>query len=195
LESFKREHKIESEQQLETFLRAQLLQRADLEQQLLQPKRLQRYLADHYLPKAEARFLQRKNQLDRVVYSLLRLADSGLAQELFQRIEEGEADFAALAARYAQGPERATRGVVGPIPLMQAHPLLADRLRTSQPGVLIEPFALETWWLVVRLESVIPASLDEATAQTMSRELFDEAVEQAVQQHLEALIPLRFPNA
>jgi parvulin-like peptidyl-prolyl isomerase len=195
LESFKREHKIESEQQLETFLRAQLLQRADLEQQLLQPKRLQRYLADHYLPKAEARFLQRKNQLDRVVYSLLRLADSGLAQELFQRIEEGEADFAALAARYAQGPERATRGVVGPIPLVQAHPLLADRLRTSQPGVLIEPFALETWWLVVRLESVIPASLDEATAQTMSRELFDEAVEQAVQQHLEALIPLRFPNA
>jgi len=195
LESFKREHKIESEQQLETFLRAQLLQRADLEQQLLQPKRLQRYLADHYRPKAEARFLQRKNQLDRVVYSLLRLADSGLAQELFQRIEEGEADFAALAARYAQGPERATRGVVGPIPLMQAHPLLADRLRTSQPGVLIEPFALETWWLVVRLESVIPASLDEATAQTMSRELFDEAVEQAVQQRLEALIPLRFPNA
>jgi hypothetical protein len=29
----------------------------------------------------------------------------------------------------------------------------------------------------------------------MSRELFDEAVEQAVQQRLEALIPLRFPNA
>jgi parvulin-like peptidyl-prolyl isomerase len=195
LEAFKRDHNIESEQQLDTFLRTQLLQRAELEQQLLQPKRVQRYVAEHYRPKAEARFLQRKTQLDRVVYSLLRLADPGLAQELFQRIEEGEADFAALAARYAQGPERATRGVVGPIPLVQAHPLLADRLRTSQPGVLIEPFAIETWWLVVRLESVIPASLDEATAQTMTRELFDEAVEQAVQQRLKTLIPLRFPEA
>lgn len=195
LEAFKRDHNIESEQQLETFLRTQLLQRAELEQQLLQPKRVQRYVAEHYRPKAEARFLQRKTQLDRVVFSLLRLADPGLAQELFQRIEEGEADFAALAAHYAQGPERATRGVVGPIPLVQAHPLLAERLRTSQPGVLIEPFALETWWLVVRLESVIPASLDEATAQTMTRELFDEAVEQAVQQRLESLIPLRFPEA
>jgi hypothetical protein len=195
LEAFKRDHNIESEQQLDTFLRTQLLQRAELEQQLLQPKRVQHYVAEHYRPKAEARFLQRKTQLDRVVFSLLRLADPGLAQELFQRIEEGEADFAALAAHYAQGPERATRGVVGPIPLVQAHPLLAERLRTSQPGVLIEPFALETWWLVVRLESVIPASLDEATAQTMTRELFDEAVEQAVQQRLESLIPLRFPEA
>lgn len=194
MERFKGEQKIESEAQLQAFLRHQLLQPAQLQQQLLQPRRLQRHLADHYLPKAEARFLRRKTELDRVVYSLLRLADAGLAREIFQRIAEGEADFAALAAHYAQGPERATRGVVGPVPLAQAHPLLAERLRTSQPGVLLEPFQLENWWLVVRLESLAPASLDGATAQRMARELFDEAVEQAVQQRIEALIPLRFPE-
>ena len=194
-EAFKRDQKIESEHQLYTFMKNQLMQLSEMQQQIVQPRRLQRYLAKHYRPKAEARFLQRKNQLDRVVYSLLRLTDQGLAQELFQRIQEGEADFAAMAARYAQGPERATRGVVGPIPLVQAHPLLAERLRTSQAGVLLEPFPLESWWLVVRLESLIPASLDEATAQQMSRELFDAAVEQSVQQHLADLIPLRFPDA
>ena len=195
LEAFKREHKLTTEQQLEHVLRTQLLQRTELEQQLVQPIRLQRYLTDHYRSKAEARFLQRKHQLDQVVYSLLRLSDLGFAHELYQRIQEGEADFAALAACYAQGPERATRGVVGPIPLVQAHPVLAERLRTSHPGELIEPFPLEHWWLLVRLESVIPASLDDATAHTMSRELFDEVVEQLVQQRIETLIPPRFPQA
>ena len=194
-ETFKREKKISSEQQLESFLKAQLLHLTELEQHLIQPKRLERYLADHYLPKAEARFLQRKNQLDQVVYSLLRLNNPALAQELFLRIDEGEADFAAMAACYSQGPERTTRGVVGPIPLVQAHPLLAERLRTSEPGVLLEPFALEEWWLVVRLESVIPASLDEATTQRMALELLDEAVEHEVKKRIESLIPMRFPEA
>jgi hypothetical protein len=60
---------------------------------------------------------------------------------------------------------------------------------------LLEPFALEGWWLVVRLESVIPASLDEATTQRMALELFDEAVEHEVQKRIESLIPMRFPEA
>ena len=71
-------------------------------------------------------------------------------------------DFAELAATYAEGMEQATRGVVGPVPLVQAHPVLANVLRTSQPGELRPPVQIEPWWLVVRLESLQPASFDEA---------------------------------
>jgi parvulin-like peptidyl-prolyl isomerase len=195
LAAFMREQGIETEEQLTTFLRLNLLQRHELERQLLQPLRLQHVVAEQFLPKAEARFLQRKTKLDRVVYSLLRLEDAGLARELYLRINEGESDFAELAARYAEGPERTTRGVVGPVPLMQAHPVLAERLRTGTPGVLMEPFRIEKWWLVVRLETYSPATLDDETAQQMARELFEESVEEAVQQRINDLIPLRFPQA
>ncbi|MEY3544348.1 MAG: hypothetical protein RLZZ247_505 [Cyanobacteriota bacterium] len=195
LASFMQDQGLETDEQLSAFLRLNLLHREELEQQLIQPLRLQRYVADHFLPKAEARFLQRKTQLDRVVYSLLRLEDAGLARELYLRINEGESDFAELAARYAEGPERTTRGVVGPVPLMQAHPVLAERLRTGTPGVLLEPFRIEKWWLVVRLEAYSPATLDDDTAQQMARELFEESVEEAVQQRINDLIPLRFPEA
>jgi parvulin-like peptidyl-prolyl isomerase len=195
LAAFMREQGIETEEQLTTFLRLNLLQRHELECQLLQPMRLQHVVAEQFLPKAEARFLQRKTKLDRVVYSLLRLEDAGLARELYLRINEGESDFAELAARYAEGPERTTRGVVGPVPLMQAHPVLAERLRTGTPGVLMEPFRIEKWWLVVRLESYSPATLDDETAQQMARELFEDCVEEAVQQRINDLIPLRFPEA
>ena len=195
LEAFLREQSLEGPEALQAFLRVNLLRQEELEEQVVQPLRLQRYVALHYLPKAEARFLQRKTQLDRVVYSLLRLEDAGLARELYLQINEGEADFSELAARYAEGPERTTRGIVGPVPLMQAHPVLAERLRAASPGVLMEPFRIEQWWLVVRMESYSPAVLDESTAHQMARELFDEAVEEQVERRLGQLVPLRFPQA
>ena len=74
-------------------------------------------MRERFAAKAEARFLERKNDLDHVVYSLLRLKNSFLARELYLQIESGEANFADLARRYAEGPERSTNGIVGPLPL------------------------------------------------------------------------------
>jgi parvulin-like peptidyl-prolyl isomerase len=70
--------------------------------------------------------------------------------------------------------------------------LLVDRLRTATPGGVLEPFEIEDWSLVVRLESFSPASLDDATAAQMARELFEEALEEQVERHVSQLIPLRF---
>ena len=114
--------------------------------------RRQEYIRERFAPKAEARFLERKNELDQVVYSLLRLANNFLARELYLQIESGESNFADLAKRYAEGPERNTNGIVGPVSLTQAHPALVEKLRVAQPGVLLEPFRIADWWLVVRLE-------------------------------------------
>ena len=115
-----------------------------------------------------------------MIYSLLRVEDAALARELYLRIAEGEADFAELAAGYSQGPERSTRGVVGPVPLLQAHPALAELLRTSRPGQLQAPLRIEQWWLVVRLESLRSASFDTDMGNRMARELFDEWVDEEV---------------
>ena len=179
---------------LAAFARDALLTPEALQAQMLQPLQLRLLCQRDFAPKAEARFLQRKSQLDRVVYSLLRLTDAGLARELYLRIAEGEANFADLAADYSAGPEKATRGIVGPVPLTQAHPRLADRLATANPGVLMEPFAIESWWLVVRLESLTPASFDAATAARMAQELFEEFIDEQVQQRLDALRPRLLPQ-
>jgi parvulin-like peptidyl-prolyl isomerase len=142
------------------------------------PIRIQAHCRENFLHKAEARFLSRKNHLDRVVYSLLRVKDGLLARELYLRIAAEEANFADLAATYAEGPEKATKGIIGPVPLTQAHPALAERLRTTSPGLLMEPFMIEQWWLVVRLERYTPASFDEAMAMQMASELFEERVKE-----------------
>ena len=136
--------------------------------------RQQPFLREQFSPKAEARFLDRKNELDQVVYSLLRLENRFLAQELYLQIESGESNFADLAKRYAEGPERNTNGIVGPVSLTQAHPVLVEKLRVTQPGVLLEPFWVSDWWLVVRLERYSPATFDDEISLKMCQELFAE---------------------
>jgi len=69
---------------------------------------------------------------------------------------------------------------VGPVPLNQAHPALSERLRTSQPGQLLEPFRIEDWWLVARLERYETARFDESTTQMMVEELFHEWIQEEV---------------
>lgn len=175
-------------------LQARLLElnlaEADLRWQLELPLRVARHAHQEFGPKAEARFLERKESLDQVVYSLLRTKDAGLARELYLQIAGGEANFADLAAEYAEGPERGTRGIVGPVPLTQAHPALAERLRTGTPGGLMEPFAVNEWWLVARLERLEPARFTKKMANVMARELFEEWAREEVSR-----IMLSLPSA
>ena len=185
--AFAQERQLGSGAELEQWRQEQLLTRDALIALIERPLRLRRHGERLFRAKAEARFLDRKNQLDRVVYSLIRLADEGLARELYLRLEEGDSNFADLAAAYSEGPERSTRGVVGPAPLTQAHPLLVERLRTASPGVVQEPFRIERWWLVFRLESLTPATFDAAMAEQMSQELFEEWLEAEVSAQLNRL--------
>jgi parvulin-like peptidyl-prolyl isomerase len=151
------------------------------------PLRLAKLARDQFGAKAEARFLQQKGRLDRVVYSLLRLDSRSQAQELYLQIAHGEADFPQLASRFSQGPERSTNGVVGPVPLNQAHPTLSDKLRAAQPGALLEPFRIDRWWVVARLERYAAASFDARMAEQMSMELLQEWLQQETAHRLSAL--------
>ncbi|MEB3201154.1 MAG: peptidylprolyl isomerase [Synechococcaceae cyanobacterium] len=178
-------HNLRSAEALQAHLQQHAIGEPDAIWQAELPLRIQRHCEQHFVHRAEQRFLARKNQLDQVIYSLLRVDDGALARELYLRIAEGEADFAELAASYAKGPERATRGVVGPVPLTQAHPTLAELLRTSRPGQLHPPVQIDKWWLVVRLESLRSATFDPEMQQRMARELFEAWVDEEVARQLQ----------
>lgn len=172
------EHNIKDDDALGKHLQQIGLSAEDLHWQLELPQRIRKYSQEHFQHKAEARFLARKEELDRVVYSLLRVNDGFLARELYLRIAGSEANFSDLAAEYSQGPEAKTKGIIGPVPMRQAHPALSERLRTSQPGQLLEPFNIEQWWLVARLERYEAARFDAVTAEQMTTELFQEWVQE-----------------
>jgi parvulin-like peptidyl-prolyl isomerase len=136
--------------------------------------------------KLESYFLSRKGQLDRVIYSLIRTQDPGVAQELYFRIQEGEQSFADLAREYSQGPEAQTGGLIGPVELSTPNPVLAQLLRLSQPGQISPPTRLGEWIVIVRLDKFIPAQLDAPMRQRLLNECFNTWLSEQLKQQLTA---------
>lgn len=151
---------------------------ADWQRMAARPWQWRRWCQEQWGPQLQTLFLQRKAELDRVTYSMLRLRDGELALELFQQIKEGEASFAELASQFSEGPERNNAGLVGPMPLSQPHPAMAKLLQVSKPGQLWPPKQLEGWWLILRLERLHPASLDGEMQERLLLEEGDKALEQ-----------------
>ena len=113
-----------------------------------------------------------------MVYSLLRLKNPDLANELYLQIAEGESTFTELAAMHSEGKEKQTKGIVGPAPLNQAHPLLVEKLRSTEPGQLMEPFRINEWTILARLERYLPAQFDQAMEVQMCNELFEDWIKE-----------------
>jgi parvulin-like peptidyl-prolyl isomerase len=185
---FRQQHRLTEQPALSKFLAEHGLSSSDFDWQALLPLRLKKHCLEHYSLKAEARFLRRKSQLDRVTYSLLRVKDGFLARELYLRIASAEANFADLAAQYAEGPERSTNGIIGPVSLTQPHPAVAEKLRTCSAKILLEPFKVEDWWLILRPESFLAASFDEEMRVRMASEIFSEWVEEETSQEVAKLV-------
>ena len=108
----------------------------------------------------EEYFERQKSRMEKVVYSLLRLRDAGVARELWFRIAEGEETFSALAMLHGAGMEKLTGGIIGPVAFGAMHPALAGHLMSAREGELLKPFTIGEWHLVARLEKRIPALLD-----------------------------------
>ena len=162
----------------EAWLQRQRLLPADLPVIAGREARLQHFREERFGPEVEVQFLRRKPELDQAVYSLLRVRDRQLAEELHQRLRDDGADFGELAARYAEGRERHSRGLFGPLPLTAARPEISGRLRVGQPGQLWPPFAAKGYWVLLRLEQQLPARLNEPTRARMMEELFEAWLKQ-----------------
>lgn len=119
-------------------------------------------------------FEERKQEFDRVVYSLIRTKDEGISRELYFRLLEGEQSFSELAQQYSQGPEAKTGGKVGPIPLSLPHPQIAKLLRRSSAGQLHPPVKIDNWFVLIRLEQFVSGVLDAKLRQRLLDELYEE---------------------
>ena len=163
---------IKSDEELIRHLNEKNLSKSDLEWSYEKPVKMNIYAKKYFSNKAEAHFLKRKDELDKVVYSLIRVNNPFLARELYLRISGGETSFSEIAENFSEGPEKSSKGVIGPISLTQAHPKLSERLRTTSPGKLMEPFQIDQWWLIARVERLQSTQFNEEIRQKMCNELF-----------------------
>lgn len=180
-EQFYQQKKLYSLQERQAWLEKQGLSEEELQEKVNRNLKIAKFQEETWGKQIESYFLKRKARLDRVVYSLLRTEDVGVAQELYCRLLEGEASFEDLAREYSQGVEAKTGGKVGPVPLSNPHPDLARKLSVSTPGQLWPPTRLSDWYVIIRLEEMLPAQLDEVMRQRLLQECLQLWLEEQLQ--------------
>jgi parvulin-like peptidyl-prolyl isomerase len=175
---------IDSDEKLNAWLKQQGMTLADLEKRAERSLKLAKFKQTTWGAKVNSAFLERKQQLDRVIYSLICTKDFCVAQELYFRVKEGEQSFDELAREYSQGPEAQTGGLIGPIEVGSVHPNLAKILIASDIGQVQTPTVIGDWIVLVRLEKVLPVSLDEAMQQRLIDEAFTKWLDESVAQQM-----------
>jgi len=179
---FLQQNQINSEEKLHAWLKQNSLEIEQLPQISTKGIKLEKFKTAQFTHQIQSYFLTRKAQLDRIIYSLIRVTDGGIAQELYFRLVEGEQPFAEVAKAYSEGAEAQTGGLIGPVELSVPHPAIAQRLRVAQPGKIESPLRIQEWWVILRLEKFIPAQLDQIMEKKLLNELFLTWVNQEVEE-------------
>lgn len=170
---FYRKNQIESEEARIGFIQYYGMSLEQLEELATRELRIEKFKQATWGSKVESYFLANKSQFDKVVYSLIRVTEMEVAQELFFRIQAGEASFNDSAFEYSEGQEAKTGGLIGPVELSMPHPTIAKMLSTSAPGELSAPTKLGEWYVILRLEKIIKAQLDETMRQHLLNHMFE----------------------
>jgi parvulin-like peptidyl-prolyl isomerase len=182
LQEFDKHWRLTSATQREAWRQKYGLSPEQLEALATRKLKVEKFKQATWGQKLNSYFIERKKQLDRVIYSLIRTQDRWLATELYFRILEGEQTFAEIAHKYSAGPEAETGGMIGPVELGTLSPKLASLLSTSQIAILQPPVTLGEWQVIVRVEKLIPAQFDESMRVRLLHENFQAWFQQQIQQ-------------
>jgi parvulin-like peptidyl-prolyl isomerase len=155
--------------------------------------RQQKWIENTYQERLEPYFLERRTDLEQVVYGMIRLRNQGAAEELYLRLLDDDADFGSLARTHSLGEERYTRGLVGPMLINQPHATIRAVLDKLTVGEVHPPFRVENWVLLVQMEHRLPASLTDATRMQLYNELFQRDLEATLDQQLQAIYTSLLP--
>ncbi len=183
LQQFRQNQGITSPAQETQYLQAYRMTPEQLQQRAQQQAKVAKFKQVRWGHGLDAEFMQKKQQYDRYIYSLLRTQNPDLAQELYFRLREGEAEFSELARQYSQGSEKESGGLIGPVEARTLHPQLVQMLATTPIGKILPPTILGEWVVIVRPEKVIPAQLD----QEMRERLLDQCWQQWLHSQAQAL--------
>ncbi len=180
IQEFEKYYQITSTEVKQVWLRNHGMTLEGMEDLAIRNLKIYKFKKANFSNKVNSFFLKKKASYDQVIYSLIRTKDKGLASEVYFRIQAGEQSFAELAGEYSQGIESHTGGVLGPVSFTQIHPNIARVLAVSKPGQLWAPNHIEGYFIIVRLEKLLPARLDDVMRRKLLDELFDYWVDEQV---------------
>lgn len=149
--------------------------------------RLRHWIENNLLDRATEHFHQRASDFDRYVYECIHVSDAELIHKLYELLVISDNSLGELAARYSEGEERWTRGLVGPVQASALGPELRSLLTRLSPGEIHPPCSVDGDIRIVRLLHHLPASLDQSLCTQLMWEIFEQDLDASVMHHLDQI--------
>lgn len=131
--------------------------------------------AEHFShPKIEPYYYENRQSFDTAIVSRIVLKEYGAARELMFRIEEG-GDFHSLAREFSEEDKTSRAGgYAGEVGRDSLTPAEAAAVFGAQPGQVLGPIKTSQGYLIIKVEEIKSARLDEATRSRIGTILFEE---------------------
>ncbi|MDA7433804.1 peptidylprolyl isomerase [Synechococcus sp. AH-601-P18] len=139
----------------------------ELDNYLLSDLALRSWAEKEWGHRLEALYLSRKDQLDRVTCSFLRVSDQNLAVELYYRLKNDGQKFDELSWKFGEGPEKKFGGRFVSHRVQDLPSGLPQFLQRLKPGEVSKPHKIGRFFTIIKLESFEPAQFNEMLQQEL----------------------------
>ena len=126
---------------------------------------------EKYKGKLSEYFQIRKRDLDMFNYSIIKVSNKELADELYLRIKEKESKFEDIAYEFSEGNEKYSLGKVGPISTNKIESSIASLINVGNINQLWQPKYSEGKWFILRLDNILSAEFNNNLKIKLSLEL------------------------
>ena len=126
---------------------------------------------DKYKDELNQYFIERKDYLDLYYYSIIKIKNKALADEIYIRIKEKESTFEEISSKFSNDNEILYAGKIGPISINKMENAVASLIKIGDLNQLFQPKSLNKFWFILRKDNVLKAELNDEQKIKLSLEL------------------------
>jgi len=116
-------------------------------------------------------FIKRKDYLDLYYYTIIKIKNKELADEIYIRIKEKESTFEEISNNFSSDNEIFFAEKIGPISINEMEDAIASLLKIGDLKQLFQPKLSNGFWFILRKDNVLKAEFNNQQKIKLSLEL------------------------
>ena len=126
---------------------------------------------DKYKDELNQYFIKRKDYLDLYFYSIIKVKNKEIADEIYIRLKENESTFEEIANNLSNDKEIFKAEKIGPISINKMEEAIASLIKIGDSNQLFNPKSLDGFWFILKKDNILKAELNHQQKIKLSLEL------------------------
>ena len=129
---------------------------------------------DKYKDELTQYFIKRKDYLDLYYYTIIKVKNKEIADEIYIRIKEEESTFEEIVNKFSLDKESFYGEKIGPISINNMEDAIASLIKIGDLEQLFPPKLSNGFWFILRKDNVLKAEFNQQQKIKLSLELGDK---------------------